>query len=292
LADAQIETQITKAFDVESFIFETPLYESTEVDKEDQLDKLYAQTNARFNGHCVGCQSNSVFAVNTNYAELGTFVRGEQRIIGRTYYGINLVELSCARNEHHKLTIFVQLNHKISTDNVKLVSFVIKKIGQAPSHADISNARIKDYSAVLNKIDRAEIGRANGIAAHGVNIGAFVYLRRVIERLVDRHYMSSGIELPNDDFMKLRMPEKISELKDHLPPFMLENRMIYSILSKGIHELTEDECGNYYEVMLESILLILDQDKQKLEADKKKESIKKALGKIASTIGSTNKTEQ
>ena len=80
------------------------------------------------------------------------------------------------------------------------------------------------------------------------------------------------------------MKERIKILKDFLPTFLVDNSILYGILSKGIHELDEVECLNYFDLMKECIFMILD---QKMEEERKKEKSKKlneALQKAANKI--------
>ena len=56
-----------------------------------------------------------------------------------------------------------------------------------------------------------------------------------------------------------RMPEKIELLKDYLPAFLVKNKSLYGILSKGIHELTEEECRKYFPIVRNGIEFILDE---------------------------------
>ena len=56
------------------------------------------------------------------------------------------------------------------------------------------------------------------------------------------------------------------------------NPVIYSIVSKGIHELSEDECIKYFPVLQEAIILILRQWAQKR---KEQETIKKLEASIS-----------
>ena len=76
------------------------------------------------------------------------------------------------------------------------------------------------------------------------------------------------------------MDEKIDALKGDLPEFVVKNKNIYGVLSRGLHELSEDACGQYYELLLQSILLILDQEKAQNEKEKKEEALQKALAGI------------
>ena len=73
----------------------------------------------------------------------------------------------------------------------------------------------------------------------------------------------------------------IKLLQDYLPSFIVENYSIYGILSKGIHELSEEECLEYFDIMRKSIELILDQRIEIQEKRRKQEEIKKQLNNIA-----------
>ena len=80
------------------------------------------------------------------------------------------------------------------------------------------------------------------------------------------------------------MDGKIKSLKGYLPTFLVENHSIYGILSKGIHELSEEDCRNYFTILRESIELILDEKLEQLQKDKKKKEISSALSKISKDI--------
>jgi hypothetical protein len=56
------------------------------------------------------------------------------------------------------------------------------------------------------------------------------------------------------------MEHKIDLLRDHLPTFLVEHRKIYNILSTGIHELSEAECADAYDLVRVGITLILDEE--------------------------------
>ena len=85
------------------------------------------------------------------------------------------------------------------------------KIGQYPSVADIHIGQVKQYDKVLDKSILREFTKAIGLAANGVGIGSFVYLRRIFENLVydafDEAKREGGLDL--ELFNKQRMDEKI-----------------------------------------------------------------------------------
>ena len=68
-----------------------------------------------------------------------------------------------------------------------------------------------------------------------------------------------------DEFVKMRMDEKVKMLEGHIPDFLFENRKIYSILSLGVHELSEDRCLKAFDYLKLSIKIILEEDKMKKE---------------------------
>ena len=76
------------------------------------------------------------------------------------------------------------------------------------------------------------------------------------------------------------MDEKINLLKSYLPEYLIENRKIYSILSKGVHELSEDECLTFFDTVKLGIELILDEKVEKEIKRKKIAASKDALEKI------------
>jgi hypothetical protein len=56
-----------------------------------------------------------------------------------------------------------------------------------------------------------------------------------------------------------RMSDRIRLLKSKLPPFLVENASIYGILSDGVHNLTEEQCLKYFDVVRNGIELMLEQ---------------------------------
>ena len=63
---------------------------------------------------------------------------------------------------------------------------------------------------------------------------------------------------------------------------LIQNTTIYGILSKGIHELSEEECRKYFPVVKECIYQILGM----WESERKKQVDEDALNKALSAISS------
>lgn len=80
------------------------------------------------------------------------------------------------------------------------------------------------------------------------------------------------------------MDEKISLLKNHLPDFLVENKSLYSILSKGIHELSEQGCLGAFPIVKLGIEMILDEKIREKERKAKEEEARKAIGKLTEEL--------
>jgi hypothetical protein len=162
----------------------------------------------------------------------------------------------------------------------------IEKVGQYPSLADIQIAQIKQYSKVLDKQYMKDFTKAIGLAANGVGTGSFVYLRRIFEYLVNeasKDAIAKG-EIDAQQFITAKMDNKLKMLENHLPDVLKENKPLYGILSKGIHELSEDDCLKYFSVVREVIELILDEREYLRQKEEKKKQAHKKLSSIAGEL--------
>lgn len=164
----------------------------------------------------------------------------------------------------------------------RVIGTTLIKVGQHPTLADLTKEDIKKYRKLNNEI-YSELNKAIGLSAHGIGIGSFVYLRRIIEK----HIVSPKInellvegKISKEELSKSDFKDKINLAKDKLSPFLVENKKIYSILSKGIHELQEEECKEYFPILRMSIEIILDEEIEKNEKEKKNKLLSKQLNKI------------
>ena len=141
------------------------------------------------------------------------------------------------------------------------------------------------YKHVISKEDRKELGTAIGLFANGVGAGSYVYLRRILERLVYKAKEAAADVIDNEMFEQARVAEKIKMLEGYLPDILVKNTTIYGILSKGIHELSEEECRKYFPVVKECIYQILGM----WESERRKKADEDALNKALSAISSSIK---
>jgi hypothetical protein len=264
-----------------TFFLEVPLYRGYSFGDSGDSDVLKIQ---KFSGtldvYCPECQQESVFLPEPKYRPVtpgnspgpppaGSSVH--RPAAPRVWDGAFIVEFSCSRIEKHKLYFCFRIQNR-----------AIMKIGQHPSVADFSEPEVKKYRKVLGEERYKEFNRAIGLTAYGVGIGSFVYLRRIFEKLIEEAHVSASKDTGWDEeqYKNKRMDEKISLLSNHLPSFLSDNRGLYSILSKGIHDLSEEECLTYFQSVKIGIELILDETIERMERLKKIKNARHSLSKI------------
>lgn len=259
------------------------LYQHEKIDNYEKLFNLkYFRGTIDF--YCPCCESISVFEGTQGYC-----YHYERRFVSYD----NLLEyFDSYENLGNEVLLnqFYHVNLRCTRDKSSLSEFIymvtdssITKIGQFPSKAEMLNPELKKYKKVLSNEKYKELNRAIGLTTHGVGIGAFVYLRRIFESEINDAFKKAKESFEAFDevaYKKGRMDDKINLLKEFLPNFLHENREIYGILSKGIHELYENECLEYFEVMKVGIELILDEKLEQLEKEEKQVRIKNAISGI------------
>lgn len=256
----------------EDFLMKVPLYERFRIDAS-CVQKLYDLQffESNIDWYCIGCRRPSIFE-GKNKERYSVIQFGPAAQLPDRLFGVSII---CQRDRTHNMYFLF-----------KVVDQEIIKIGQYPSLADIYSAEIGRYRKILGDEKYREFSRALGLSSHGVGIGAFVYLRRIFESLIDEAYQKAKTtpDWNEDIYAKSRMDEKILLLRDYLPEFLVENRGLYSILSKGIHSLAEQECLMYFDTIKVGIELILDEKIQQQEKRDKTERAKRAIESIKNKL--------
>ncbi|SOE20012.1 hypothetical protein SAMN06298216_0513 [Spirosomataceae bacterium TFI 002] len=164
----------------------------------------------------------------------------------------------------------------------RVIGSALIKVGQHPTLGDLVNEDLKKYRKISEEI-YLELNKAVGLSAHGVGIGSFVYLRRIIEKHIVVPIINSLVTDKKLTIEQVRGEDfkgKIKLAKDSLPDFLVNNGKIYSILSKGIHELEEDLCKEYFPILRTAIEIILDEQIEKLAKEKKNKFISDEIHRI------------
>lgn len=249
----------------QEFIFDTPLYTKIDLSEDNQIMKDLCSYELRIDGY------NPAKGVDSTYCLVSGL--NSQYIYD---WDIKLIRFECQRYKH---SLFVCIHYDT-------VQGFIEKVGQYPSVADMHISQIKQYAKVLGKDYLKDFTRAIGLAANGVGTGSYVYLRRIFEHLVDeisKAAIAAG-EIDKDAFYSSKMDNKLKMLESHLPDVMKDNKSLYGVLSKGIHELTEKDCLRYFPVVRQIIELILDDLEYVRQKDLKKKETRNKLSAIVSEI--------
>jgi hypothetical protein len=261
------ESQLTPYPGHDEFVFDTPLYSKHQISKEETSELINKPLT--IDGYCSRCGVRRVF--NAVPPVGGANTRITQT--GHTYYD-DILRFTCAKEKSHQIAIYL-----------RIVSGTIVKLGQNPSYADIVTQQDADRTKTLQPQDRREYNKAVGLAAHDAGIGAYAYLRRIFERLIwtrfNDHRANNGWD--EADFKRKRMDEKISLLKDYLPELLVKNAGTYSLLSDGLHNLSEEGCLAYFPILRSGILLILQQDIERKQREANEAEFSKAVSTFKPT---------
>tara|TARA_B100000508_G_scaffold60333_2_gene47516 strand:+ start:62433 stop:63245 length:813 start_codon:yes stop_codon:yes gene_type:complete len=249
-----------------TFFFETPLYEKI---KNPLLEQRLFRGDV--DAYSSSLQDNTTYEIEFEWVDnWSVWEAPDHKSVG---YG--QVTLTCKRKGSYPLRFFVFRDTRIEG--------FVEKIGQDPSMADIQFSALQQkYEKVLEEEYLREFKRAVGLASHGIGVGSFIYLRRIFENLIYQTYREhdQDLKIEAKEFQGKKMDEKIDALKPYLPSQLLEMKSIYGILSKGVHELDDKVCLEYFAPLKLSIELILDQKIEEKKKEEKDALVKNELQKI------------
>ena len=197
---------------------------------------------------------------------------------------------NCSLKDSTRLMVFKFVCAMDSTHHLDYIVLTnenrMKKIGQYPSVADLTFPELKEYRKIMTKDDEKEFKRAIGLYASGIGIGSFVYLRRIFERIIAKAGQKAIADgkIQEDEFSNARVNEKIKMLSEYLPKVLTNNKVSYGIISKGIHELNEKECIDYFPIMQSLIIMILRQWEKMRRDEEEEKKISAKLSQIATEI--------
>ncbi|MCD7804485.1 MAG: hypothetical protein LUH03_04925 [Oscillospiraceae bacterium] len=164
-------------------------------------------------------------------------------------------------------------------------ALLIIKVGQYPALRDTQLFDTKKYRNILNE-NYKYYTLSISLYSEGVGIGAFVYLRRILEDIVEEVHQqcvaecnkrNSDTKLAFDEakYQSLHFNEKISYLENTYNKVIIPAEVeqvrekLYGVLSKGVHESSEEECLELYPYVRCIIEVFLDDIIQRKERKKK-----------------------
>ena len=263
-------SKMVKQISMQEFLETQPLYRKTDVAVPTLIHNLFPEVLVL---HCEICHDTRPFRYPFSSGS------GAGREPAKVEHdGIYRCHVRCTGCQKQSFSCWVRVSLTPKT--------WIEKVGQYPSVADLQSVKLKRYRTVLAPEESRELRRAVGLAANGVGIGAFVYLRRIFERLIEEAHQIARHDVVWDEkrFLRSHTPEKIALLASHLPSFLVENKSLYSILSKGLHDLSEDECLQFFPITQHGIELILEERIATKEKNEKIEQTKKDIALLTQKI--------
>lgn len=259
--------------DLEKWLVETGLYKALklELPAATKMADAISSSGLKLDCYCLSCRRKSVFTWNTPTklapsiaplmsVSLSPLPKHHEfnRILSYLSSTLTQTTFVCARDSNHRLRFFIH----VAGDYDKETTSIMKS-GQFPSHFDLLSEELQRYTGILNPPDLKELRSAEICSAHGLHVAAFTYLRRLFERRLDVAHAAAKKDSGWDEDAYSRaqfMEQKIDLLRHHLPSFLVENRKLYNILSTGVHELTEEQCAEGFEVSRLGVTLILDEE--------------------------------
>lgn len=268
---------------LKQIIFEAPLYSRWEnkviIDEDGQpteysLKYLVGSFNERVELYCTNCERNRVFAADKNIFDVPN--------IRSPHFPAQIKDkpsffktFRCSGDEHHKI----------------LYSFIVEgdeliKVAEYPSKYDSVKNTFNNYKKILKNEKIKELAKAAQLESYGYAIASFLYYRRIFEDIILQTFLESDIKdkIAEEEFRGKRMEDKTKYIQDFLPDYFKENSHMYGVLSKGIHELQEDECREYLPIVKTIIFFSLDEAVDKKNKELRKIEVSKKLNEINSKL--------
>lgn len=243
-----------------------------------------ARLTSAFDSYCPQCGQDSVFHM-IKHASVEDFPYRAEHDVSQVSadmwirrVGVHMVKSAvCQRDRAHLMQFVLATIREDAT-------YRVIKIGQFPSAADIVTGDFKKFSPILDKEAMRQLNKGIGLHAHGVGIGAHIYLRRVFEHLIEDAHQAvlkdANAGWDESKYTGLRMSERIRALAAHLPDFLVRHPKLYGILSKQVHEISEDDCKRNFEPLLRAIEVVLDEKLAVRERAKRQEAALASLERL------------
>ena len=270
-------------------IFNSSLYSRwqnlVEITEEEEtntyyLNELISEFDDMVEIFCVECNAKRMYAADRAMYSANTFVTGQLR------------GGSMPKKIRNKPCLYKTISCSASPHHKRMFGFIVEdeqvvKIAEFPSKYDTVKDKFNKYEKLIGKQRIKELGKASQLESFGYPIAAFLFYRRLFEHLIFTTYTDSAIEdkIGESEFRLKRMEEKVEYIKDFLPAYFLENKFIYGILSKAIHELEEAECQEYLDVIKTVIFYSLDETFDKRKEETRKKEFANKLNDIKSKLG-------
>lgn len=254
-------------------LLKIPLYKKIQIDEKLPSYEFFPYNDVRVESYCSKCKRRRIFSFENSslaHVEWGQITEGNR--VGKILENLDYFTLRAMADCGHELLVCLR----------KIDKNKIMKIGQYPSIYDMDeNINNKSFLKLLDEDDASYYKKACSLYSFDTCIGAMVYLRRIFEKLlIDSFNMNKeNISINEEEFKKKRVEEKVKILKKYLPDILQEEgfNKIYTKISNGIHNLSENECQTIFTILKEAIEEILIEKIQTKERKKRISEISKNL---------------
>lgn len=273
-----------------------------EVDSPSSQAKDLRLLQLRHDMYCPECKKSSTFSSSPLPDDLAhadaesespksVFKSYEAKLTPFNWSSRFTLRMVCARANHSVDMYFASgmrpLTVHLDRPGELKFRWTITKVGQTPSLRDFQLGELKEIEDAMTMSQRREFVQAISTGAHGFSVAACVYYRRVFEQLLnearDEYGLANNITDLNE-FDNRYTDEKIRILADHLPPFLVEHPQLYGILSKGVHQLTEEECASELPTLRLAIEVILKEKAAATKAKKLRAEASKLLAQVGDRL--------
>lgn len=259
---------------MENLLEEKPPYKAIDLNPK-YLHSIGSIKNLSMTHYCEKCHQLRTFkssdwpfnSINGDYQKKFTKqIPGySEKDWAENYQDVFLLEFTCQHDcgEAHYITL-------------QIAKLGIQKIGQYPTFAkEEVHAKLFQYKSLISEY-YPELTRAVSAYSQNMGVASFVYLRRILEHLIEGKYKQYGGTAEDIKFI-----DKLHVVENHekvIPDDFNEiKNQIYSVLSKGVHEYEESECLTLFPAVKYIIESILDEELLKREKARRAQEAKKII---------------
>lgn len=266
----------------------TPLYKKIHIDKKMKAYKFFPCSDVRIECYCKECNSRRIFSFNNSRIAINSLL--SECTPGSLTDGSSSIPHDSLESVLPTIDFFAfhamaDCQHKMIITFMKIDNETIMKVGQYPSIYDLNEEiNNRQFLKILSKEYADYYKNACSLYSFNSCIGALTYLRRIFEKLLTDIFNDNKdeISIGFDEYKKLRMEDKIKRIKNYLPDIMQEQgfNTIYTKISDGIHNLTEEECSCIFPILKQGIEEILIEKLEKKDKEKRKKELSNKLSNL------------
>lgn len=255
-----------------------PLYKKIKLDNSSKTCDIFPYNDYRLELFCPICKKRRIFCFQNS--EFVKVFWGSNNIMY-----CNSVKEFLSKADYFSVRAQADCKHNLLVIFKKIDNSTIMKVGQYPSIYDL-NEEINNRTFLKMLGEEYEGYYKNACSLYSFNtcIGAIIYLRRIFEKILLDTYNENkeSINLSLEDFKKLRMENKLKKLRNNLPSILFEQgfNIIYTKISDGIHNLSEDECQQMFPILKNAIEEILIDKLEMKEKQKRRQDISKQISNL------------